>query len=392
MTKAESALPIAIAVVGAGPVGLAAALLLNDIGYRVASVAPALPPTDQRTSALLAGSVALLERVGVWSHIASEAAPLRTMRIVDGTHRLIRAPEVAFHAREIGLEAFGYNIANSTLVAALEAAAAARPIERHTALVEALAPGAHAVNLMLSAGDALAARLVVAADGRRSKIRDGVGIATDSWRYDQAALVCNLHHTVPHHDSSTEFHTEAGPFTLVPLPGDRSSLVWVDRPAASERRVNLEDTALAAEIERRAQSVLGAFTLDSKRQMFPLSGMNARRFAANRVMLAGEAAHLFPPIGAQGLNLGYRDVAALADVLAGAPRDPGSAEFLAAYDRARRVDVMSRTAAVDALNRTLLSGFLPTQALRGAGLFLLDRLPPLRRLAMRQGVAASGRD
>ncbi len=232
----------------------------------------------------------------------------------------------------------------------------------------------------------------MAADGRRSKVRDGVGIAVDSWRYDQAALVCNLTHAIPHEDSSTEFHTEAGPFTLVPLPGKRSSLVWVDRPVETERRLALDEDALAAEIEARSQSVLGAIAIDGKRQMFPLSGMNARRFAADRVALAGEAAHLFPPIGAQGLNLGYRDVTALADVLAGRHDDPGAAPVLAAYDRARRGDVLGRTAAVDALNRTLLSEFLPVQALRGAGLFLLDRVAPLRHFAMRQGVAFSGTD
>ena len=153
MSKAAIGQPTAIAVVGAGPVGLAVALVLNDIGYQVALVAPALPPADQRTSALLAGSVALLERIGVWSDIAGEAAPLRTMRIVDGTHRLIRAPEVAFHAREIGLDAFGYNIANSKLVSALEAAVAVRPIDRHEALVEAVAPGADAVDLAMSTGE-----------------------------------------------------------------------------------------------------------------------------------------------------------------------------------------------------------------------------------------------
>ncbi len=377
-----------IAVVGAGPVGLAAALALNDAGYRVALVAPARPPADARTSALLAGSVALLERIGVWQAIATQAAPLRTMRIVDGTRRLIRAPEVAFHAEEIGLDAFGYNVPNTILVSALEAAVATRPIDRREAFVEAVAPGETSVVLTLSTGDMLAAQLAVAADGRRSRVRDGVGIATESWRYDQAALVCNLSHTVPHGDTSTEFHTEAGPFTLVPLPGhNRSSLVWVDRPAQTERRLALGEAALAAEIEARSQSLLGAISVDGERQMFPLSGMNARRFAADRVVLAGEAAHLFPPIGAQGLNLGYRDVTALADVLAGPHDDPGAAPVLAAYDRARRGDVFTRTAAVDALNRTLLSGFLPAQAVRGAGLFLLDRLPPLRRLAMRQGVA-----
>ena len=199
-------------------------------------------------------------------------------------------------------------------------------------------------------------------------------------------------HTIPHDDASTEFHTEAGPFTLVPLTGKRSSLVWVDRPAETERRLALSEAALAAEIETRAQSLLGAVAIDGRRQMFPLSGMNARRFAADRVVLVGEAAHLFPPIGAQGLNLGYRDVTALCDVLAGPPDDPGAGDVLAAYDRARRGDVIGRTAAVDALNRTLLSGFLPVQAARGIGLFLLDRLPPLRRFAMRQGVALSGTD
>ena len=383
-----------IAVVGAGPVGLAAALSLSDAGHAVTLVAPARPPADERTSALLAGSVALLDRVGVWRAIAAEAAPLSTMRIIDGTKRLIRAPEVAFDASEIGLGAFGYNIPNAVLVAALEAAVAARSIARREAVVEAVAAGDEAIGLTLSGGGVLSAKLAVAADGRRSKVRDGVGIETQSWRYDQAALVCNLRHARPHRDTSTEFHTEAGPFTLVPLPGKRSSLVWVDRPAETERRMTLSEENLAAEIEARAQSMLGAMTIDGKRQMFPLSGMNARRFAASRVMLAGEAAHLFPPIGAQGLNLGYRDVTVLAEILAGSQGDPGAAGLLVAYDRARRGDVFARTAAVDALNRTLLSEFLPVQALRGAGLFLLDRVPPLRRLAMRQGVAlgASGTD
>ncbi len=315
------------------------------------------------------------------------------MRIVDGTRRLIRAPEVAFHASEIDLDAFGYNIPNAILVAALEAAVATRPIERREAVVEAVAPGEASISLTLSTGEALAARLAIAADGRRSKVREAVGIATSAWRYDQAALVCNLSHAIAHDDTSTEFHTEAGPFTLVPLPGDkRSSLVWVDRPAETERRLALSEDDLAAEIEAQSQSVLGAVTIDGKRQMFPLSGMTARRFATSRVALAGEAAHLFPPIGAQGLNLGYRDVTALAERLAGQHDDPGAREVLAAYDRARRGDVLSRTAAVDVLNRTLLSDFLPVQAVRGAGLFLLDRLPSLRRLAMKQGVALSGRD
>lgn len=378
-----------IAVVGAGPVGLAAALVLADQGHDVALVAPANPPADQRTSALLAGSVALLERIGVWPELVEDSAPLRAMRIIDGTRRLIRAPEVTFEAGEIGLAAFGHNVANATLIAALERAAAARPIARIDALAESIAIGNDSLVVTLSTGDALVTRLAIAADGRRSKVRESAGIEIDAWSYDQAALVCNFRHMLPHHDTSTEFHTEHGPFTLVPLAGNRSSLVWVDRPEESKRRLTLSDAAIATEIEERSASILGAISLEGARQVFPLSGMTARRFAANRTMLVGEAAHLFPPIGAQGLNLGYRDVAALGETLAGAIVDPGAPEHLAAYNRARCVDVLSRTAAVDALNRTLLSDFLPAQALRGLGLFLIDRIPALRQLAMRQGVAAS---
>jgi 2-octaprenyl-6-methoxyphenol hydroxylase len=314
------------------------------------------------------------------------------MRIVDATRRLIRAPEVAFEAAEIGLDAFGYNLPNAALVNALGAAVAARPVTRVEGMVAEAVPGEDRITLTLADGRTLTARLAVAADGRRSKVRAGAGIATDDWRYDQAALVCNLRHTRPHRSTSTEFHTEHGPCTLVPLPGDASSLVWVDRPAETERRMALSDADLAAEIEARTASILGALTIDGRRQMFPLSGMTARRFAAARTVLAGEAAHLFPPIGAQGLNLGYRDATALAEVLAEAADDPGAPAVLAAYDRARRADVLARTAAVDALNRTLLSEFLPVQALRGAGLFLLDRVAPLRHFAMRRGLAVSGTD
>jgi 2-octaprenyl-6-methoxyphenol hydroxylase len=383
---------VAIAVVGAGPVGLAAALLLADAGHEVALIAPASPPTDRRTSALLQGSVALLERLGVWQQLSANATPLRTMRIVDDTGRLIRAPEVAFSAGEIDLAAFGYNVANAELVAVLEAAVAQRNVRRIAALADRVTIGNDGVSIGLANGETVDARLVVAADGRRSRVREAAGIGIDEWRYDQAALVCDLRHSLPHHDTSTEFHTPYGPFTLVPLKGNRSSLVWVDRPDAAERHAALSDDDMAAEIERRSHSILGSVALDSPRQVFPLSGMTARAFAANRVMLVCEAAHLFPPIGAQGLNLGYRDVVALEETLSEAlgknGDDPGSPASIAAYDRARRGDILARTAAVDALNRTLLSDFLPVQALRGLGLFLIDRVPMLRQMAMRQGIAA----
>ena len=378
-----------ILVVGAGPVGLAAAIFLDGLGYGVITVAPDRVASDERTSALLAGSIAFLERIGVWPRIVAAAAPMRSLRIVDATRRLIRAPEVLFHAAEIGLDAFGYNIPNSALVGALEAEFAARNLRRSSAAVERTRQDDGEVAAEISDGAEIGARLIVAADGRRSRIRDSVGIPVSEWRYDQAALVVNLRHARGHEDTSTEFHTETGPFTLVPLPGNRSSLVWVDRPAESRRRTTIDEAALAAEIEVRSASILGAITIDGPRQVFPLSGMNAARFAAGRAALVGEAAHLFPPIGAQGLNLGYRDVADLGRVLAPRVGDPGAPGRQAADDRLRRSDVVTRTPAVAALNRTLLTGFLPVQGLRGLGLFLLDRVPALRRALMRQGVAAA---
>ena len=375
-----------IAIVGGGPAGLAATLAVVDAGYRTALIAPPSPPEDHRTAALLAGSVAFLERLGVWRSVARDAAPLRTMRIVDGTRRLIRAPEVAFDAGEVGLPAFGYNVANRALTDALEQALSRRAIVRINALADMATPGADEIVVRAADRTTVSARLAVAADGRRSRLRDTAGISVETWAYEQAALVCNPRHTQPHHDASTEFHTEHGPFTLVPLGAYRSSLVWVDQPEETRRRQQLDAAELAREIEERSASILGVVSIDGPTQVFPLSGLVARRFAEARVMLAGEAAHVFPPIGAQGLNLGLRDVAALADVLAGPLPDPGAPDRLSAYNAARRPDILSRTAAVDALNRTLLSDFMPAQALRGLGLFLVDRVPPLRRLAMRQGL------
>lgn len=383
-------LTVEVAVVGGGPAGLTAAVALASAGIETALVARR-PADDPRTTALLGGSVTALETLGVWAGCEAQAAPLRAMRIVDATARLIRAPEVCFEASEIGLDAFGHNIENRHLIAALDARAAALPaLKRIEDQARAVEPGEAGVTVALKGGGEVAARLAIGADGRRSLCRAAAGIDTDGRRYPQTALAFILRQSRPHRDTSTEFHTESGPFTLVPLPGLRSSLVCVVEPREAERIAALEGAALDAEIERRSHSILGKIAVEPGHGAFALSVETARRFAARRVALVGEAAHLIPPIGAQGLNLGLRDAACIGELVVAARRDGldvGSDDLLARYDALRRADVNSRALAVDLLNRTLLTDFLPVQGVRGLGLYLLDRLGPLRRAAMREGVA-----
>ncbi|PPE79591.1 2-octaprenyl-6-methoxyphenyl hydroxylase [Kaistia algarum] len=376
-----------VLVIGAGPAGLAAAILAQQAGATTALLAPRLEARDRRTVAMLGVSVDILKQAGIFAAVEGVSAPMRTMRLVDSTRRLIRAPLVEFHASEIGREVFGYNIPHAALVSALEQAATAIGVERIDGVAASIEPDLDAVTVVTGAGDTITARLLGAADGRRSPGREAAGIGVRSWSYPQSALVVNTAHALPHDDVSTEFHTETGPFTLVPLPGLHSAVVCVERPAEAERLMGLSDDALAAEFERRSHFLLGAIRIDGPRQVFPLTGLAARKFAARRIALIGEAAHVFPPIGAQGLNLGLRDAAVFANVIAGHLADPGSAAALSAYDRGRTGDVFTRTAGVDALNRTLLTSFLPVQAARGIGLFAMDRLPALKRAAMRRALA-----
>jgi 2-octaprenyl-6-methoxyphenol hydroxylase len=383
------------AVVGGGPTGLAAAIALAQTGARTALIARRAPYADNRTTALLGGSVDFLQGLEVWPRCKDEAAELRVMRLVDDTGRLIRAPEVHFSCEEIGLDVFGYNIENRVLLSALEERAAAVPnLTRFDDEAATISPEDEIVAISLASGGSLSARLAIGADGRQSLCREAAGIAVHRRDLNQAALTFNVGHSRPHRNVSTEFHTPQGPCVFVPLPGDRSSVVWVSAPKEAERLRALSDEELSQAAESQSHSILGRLNVEPGRHLFPLAIERPRQFAKARIALVGEAAHVLPPIGAQGLNMGLRDAADIADAVRDAlasAEDPGAPAVLNRYASARRADVVSRTLAIDIANRSLLSGVLPMQSLRAAGLHLIGSFGPLRRLAMREGLAPSWR-
>lgn len=382
-------------VIGGGPVGLATAIALAQADIKVALVAARKPYPDNRTTALLGGTIDFLERLDVWRRCADFATPLRTMRLVDNTERLIRAPEVSFVSDEIGLDAFGYNIENRRLVAALEQRAdEIERISRYDDEAEGVEIDTDQVIVRTRNGSLIHGRVAAGADGRLSICREAAGIDVNRRPLRQTALTFNIRHSRPHHETSTEFHNTSGPCVFVPLQDDRSSVVWVSTPNEAARLMALSDDALSMEAERMMHSILGRVSVEPGRHSFPLAIEQPRRFADNRVVLVGEAAHVLPPIGAQGLNLGLRDAADIADIVADAVsrgEDPGAPATLMRFDRKRRGDIASRTMAIDLANRSLLSDFLPMQMARAAGLHLLSAIAPLRRLAMREGLSPSWR-
>ena len=376
-----------IIVVGGGLAGLAAAVSLARAGYETLHLAPTASP-DRRTSALMMPSVEFLVSSGLIDSPENVGHPLTAIRIIDATPRLIRAPETLFDAKEAGLDAFGWNFANATLLERFQTAAPTSGLTTRNAVVTAYRREDGLGVLTLTDGSTVAAPLIVGADGKKSLIRTEAGLAAREHKFDESALVCDLELGRSIGGTSIEFHYPHGPFTLVPAGGSRANLVWIDEESVLRETQAGGPDALLAAFRTRSQNLFGSIKLASPSFIFPLSVLSVAEAGRNGTVLVGESAHAFPPIGAQGLNLGLRDVADLVAVLAEANRAaPDWATHASKAYADRRASDLSRTGTmVDTLFRSLLGEMLPTQALRAGGLWALKLMPSLRRQAFSIGM------
>lgn len=394
-----------VVVAGGGVAGLTAAAALAAERIAVICVDPvppvteaAAPGSDLRSTAFLMPAIRLFERAGLWEPLEPYAAPLRVMRIADagGADGGIRE-RADFVAGDVGEEVFGYNLPNWLMRRELVARLGALPeVDLRTGRqVVHVVPRTDKAIVRLDDGSQVAARLVVAADGRESGVREGLGIGVRRWSYGQKALAFSVEHTLDHEGVSTEIHRSGGPFTLVPLPDDggrhRSAVVWMETGPRAQALAEMEPAAFEAELNARACGVLGTLSLASERRVWPIVSQVADRLDGPRAALIAEAAHVVPPIGAQGLNMSLRDVAALRDLVVAARdagRDIGAPDLLRQYHRARHPDILARVVGVDALNRAAMAEAPGLRDLRRAGLRALHGFGPLRRTAMRLGLGA----
>lgn len=388
-----------IIISGAGPVGLLSCLALAHEGISSLCIHPPHPredkqSKDQRTVALLQSSVNMLKHLDLWQDLVSVASPLETLKICDRTGGWPAIPDTLFKASEIELEAFAYNMPLAHLVKVMrEKAENNELISFHSTGGVQKADCYHThTALKTSDGSSYKSQLVIAADGPASHLRKAARIGARHWQYNQTAIACHIRHQKPHFNISTEFHFNHGPLVLVPMEGYHSAIVWVVPPEKAEHLLQMSKEGFNHQLNTAIEGLMGEISLISNRSSFPLGGMTADRFADKRVLLTGHAAHMIPPIGAQGLNLGFRDVATLGELLSEAipfGDDPGETGLLKTYDSSRRKDILSRTFGVDMLNRSLLWGkHLPVHLLRGSGLALLRNILALRKSVMRQGLGA----
>ncbi|MBS3850504.1 FAD-dependent monooxygenase [Devosia sp. BSSL-BM10] len=389
-----------VIIVGGGPVGLTLALALTQSarGIRVALVdrRPLSVPRDNRASAIAAGVRRVFEALGVWPDMLAQAQPIHSMRITDsGEGDISRPLFLTFDGDVAPGEAFAHMVPNkvSTQVLMDKLGDAARIIA--PAEVTGYSTQGDLAELALTDGQLLKAPLIVAADGGQSALRGMAGIGVTGHDYGQTGLVTTIAHDLPHNGVAYEHFRPAGPFASLPLPGNRSSLVWTERHDASKRYLDLDNDALAGEIEAVMGATLGAVSVEEKLMGFPLRLQIARAFIAPRLALVGDAAHVVHPIAGQGLNLGLKDVAALAEVVIEAVRlglDHGSDDVLERYQSWRRLDTASMAAMTDGLNRLFSNDVAPVRALRDFGLGLVDRAGPVKTALIRTaaGVSSGG--
>jgi 2-octaprenyl-6-methoxyphenol hydroxylase len=389
-----------VLIAGGGFAGLTLAIALRQAlgpSFAVMVADPVLGKShadDERASAIVAAVRRLFEALDVWGSVESEAQPILDMVVTDSRLGDAMRPVFLTFAGEVEPgEPFAHMIENRFLIGALSAKAEAAGVTLSSLAVTNVANDGRSAVVEFSDGSACGARLVAAADGARSAIRERSGIATHGWTYDQSAIVTNVGHERDHHGRAEEHFLPAGPFAILPLKNNRSSIVWTEKTREAERIVALPDDAFHAELEQRFKLHLGEITVVGARRVHPLGFFVARSFIAERIALVGDAAHVIHPIAGQGLNMGLKDVAALAEVIVDAARlglDPGSAVVLERYQRWRRFDTMAMGIATDGLNRLFSNRSDVLRLARDVGLGLVDRVPNLKRLFIREAAGLVG--
>jgi 2-octaprenyl-6-methoxyphenol hydroxylase len=390
---------IDVLIGGAGFAGLSLALALRQaLGDRFAvTVADPVfgrPVADARASAIAAAARRLFEALGVWDAVAARAEPMLDMVITDSKlDDAVRPVFLTFAGDVQPGEPFAHMVENGDILAALVGKAKQAGVTLLPTAVADFATDQNGVAVRLASGATVRARLLVAADGARSRIRERAGIQSVGWSYGQTAIVTTVAHERPHHGRAEEHFLPAGPFAILPLPGNRASIVWTEAAAEAERIMRLDDAAFAAELEKRFGLQLGDIAVAGPRGAFPLGFAVARSFVADRVALIGDAAHMIHPIAGQGLNMGLRDVAALAEAIVDAARlglDPGGAPVLERYQRWRRFDTMAMGLATDGLNRLFSNRSDVLRLVRDIGLGVVERLPAVKDFFIREAAGLTG--
>jgi len=391
---------IDVLIAGGGYVGLSLAVSIKKAAPHLAvSLIDGAPDNawkkDERASAIIAAAAQMLDVLGIWNEIEPEAEPIKRMVITDSqTADPVRPVFLTFEDEKVEGRPFAHMVPNVALVGALRKSAQELGVEiRQSTAAADFKSGDHSVSVALANGETIEARLLIACDGVRSKLRDAAGIKTVDFDYGQSGIVTTVEHERPHDGTAEEHFLPAGPFATLPLKNNRSSLVWTERTRDADRLIASDDLVFEEELERRFGHKLGTLKVVGGRRAFPLGLTLARDFIAPRFALAGDAAHGIHPISGQGLNLGFKDVAALAETIVDADRlglDIGSLAVLERYQSWRRFDTFRMGVTTDVLNRLFSNDVTPVRALRDFGLGLVDRMPSVKSFFIRQASGLGG--